>query len=55
MVKQASLFSQLLCLVDRHRFEREVRRFEADAFQPKVCKNEYKGRVAQIVTLIMLL
>ena len=30
MVKQASLFSQLLCLVDRHHFEREVRRLEAE-------------------------
>lgn len=30
MVKQASLFSQLLCLVDRHHFEREVRRLSAE-------------------------
>lgn len=30
MVKQASLFSQLLCLVDRHHFEREVRRLKAE-------------------------
>ena len=30
MVKQASLFSQLLCLVDRHHFEREVRRWNAE-------------------------
>jgi hypothetical protein len=30
MVKQASLFSQVLCLVDRHHFEREVRRWEAE-------------------------
>jgi hypothetical protein len=30
MVREASLFSQLLCLVDRHGFEREVRRFGAE-------------------------
>jgi hypothetical protein len=30
MVKQASLFSQLLCLVDGHHFEREVRRLKAE-------------------------
>jgi Domain of unknown function (DUF4372)/Transposase DDE domain len=30
MVREASLFSQLLCLVDRHRFEREVRRVGAE-------------------------
>jgi hypothetical protein len=30
MIKQASLFSQLLCLVDRHHFEREVRRWKAE-------------------------
>jgi hypothetical protein len=30
MVKQASLFSQVLCLVDRHHFEREVRRWNAE-------------------------
>jgi Domain of unknown function (DUF4372) len=30
MIKQASLFSQLLCLVDRHHFEREVRRLNAE-------------------------
>jgi len=30
MIKQASLFSQILCLVDRHHFEREVRRWEAE-------------------------
>jgi Domain of unknown function (DUF4372) len=30
MVKQASLFSQMLSLVDRHAFEREVRRLGAE-------------------------
>jgi Domain of unknown function (DUF4372) len=30
MVREASLFSRLLCLVDRHGFEREVRRFGAE-------------------------
>src|SRR5246500_5579749 len=30
MVKQASLFSQMLSMVDRHAFEREVRRLGAE-------------------------
>jgi hypothetical protein len=31
MVKQASLFSQMLSMVDRHAFEREVRRLGPNA------------------------